>query len=81
MDNENNCTPPLRSLKTLAIPKSANLDPRRSFRSLKESFSYIKTVSGHPFFVLLNMIKDKTWFKKEGMNSDERSDVSHSKKK
>lgn len=48
------CTPPLRSLKTFAIPKLAIVDPRRP---LKELSSYIQMVSEHPVFMLFDMIK------------------------
>lgn len=55
---QNNCTRPLRSLKTFfflfLISVLADVDPRRS---VKEPLSYIQSVSKHPFFMLINMKK------------------------
>lgn len=49
-ENETNCTPPVRSLKTFVIPKLAHVDQSRS---LKEPFSYIQIVSEHPFLCVV----------------------------
>lgn len=71
---QNNCTPPLRSLKTFVIPKLANVDPRGS---LTEPLSDIQTVSEHPFFMWFNMIKTQNLILK-GMN-EQKCDIYLSK--